>query len=212
MGRDELRNIWTADGEAEVDTVEERTGELLFVGGDLVRSTGTFVVLVAEVATGAGVHGGDKHEVGGEDGLFVGARDGDFAVFEGLAEGFEDEAGVLGEFVKEEDAEVSKGNLSRSDRGTAADDGDGATGVVGVAEGTGGNDGVGETGEGVEFGDGDALGGGKFGEEAGGGAGEEGLSGSRRAREKEVVAASNGDEKSTFGESLVADIGEGGAV
>ncbi len=48
---------------------------------DLIRVTGAFVGGIARVATGAGIHGGDEHEIGGVGDFLVGSRDGNDAVF-----------------------------------------------------------------------------------------------------------------------------------
>ena len=82
-----------------VDAIQERTGELFLVVFDVAGATGTFVSWVAEVATGTGVHGGDKHEIGGVGGFSRGAGDGDRFVFERLAEGFQDRTGKFRELV-----------------------------------------------------------------------------------------------------------------
>lgn len=58
---------------------------------------------VVAVTAGAGVEGGDEHEVGREGGCRKGTRDGDDTVFKGLAEDLEGLAVELGEFVEEED-------------------------------------------------------------------------------------------------------------
>lgn len=76
------------DGDIHVDTVEERAGELLLVSVDLILGAGTFVSGVAKIAAGAGIHGSNKHEVGGVGGFSVDARDGNFFVFKRLAESF----------------------------------------------------------------------------------------------------------------------------
>ena len=205
-GTEQIFVVDALDGEAEVDAVEEGTGELLLVVLDLGGSAGALVGGVAEVATGAGVHGGDQHEVGGVVGLEVGARDSDLAIFERLAEGLEDGARVFGELVEEEDAVVGEGDFARGGFGAAADDGDGRGGVVWSAEGAGADDVVAEAGEGVEFGDFDLFGGGEGREQGKGGAGEEGLAGAGRAGDEEVVVAGDGDDEGAFGGGLTADL------
>ena len=167
---------------------------------------------VAEVATGAGVHGGDEHEVGGVVGADGGARDGDLAVFEGLAEGLEDGARVFGELVEEEDAVVGEGDFARGGFGAATDDGDGRGGVVRGAEGAGADDAVAEAGEGVDLGDLDLFGGSEGREQGEGGAGEEGLAGAGWAGDEEVVVAGDSDDEGALGGGLAADLGEGKGV
>ena len=119
------------NGDVHVDAVEEGARELFLVSVDLVLSAGAFVAGVAEVAARTGIHGGDKHEVGGISGLGVDARDGDFLVFERLTERLEDGTGEFGDFVEEEDTEMGKRDFAWFSFGAAADDGSGGGGVVG---------------------------------------------------------------------------------
>ena len=60
-----------------------------------------------------------------------GAGDGDMAVFERLAQDFEDVARELGELVEEEDAVVGEGDFARAGNGAAADEARVGDGVVG---------------------------------------------------------------------------------
>ena len=86
----------------QVDSVEQRAGNLRAVLLDLERPAGTAVAAVAEVAAGTWVHGGDEEEPAWEDEASGGAADGDFAVFERLAQDFQRAAFELGKFVEEE--------------------------------------------------------------------------------------------------------------
>ena len=196
------------DGDVHIDTIEERAGEFLLVGVDLVLCAGAFVGGVAEVATRAGIHSGDEHKVGRVGGLGVDAGDGDFLVFERLAKCFENGAGEFGDFVEEEDAEVSERDFAWLCFGTAADDGSGGGGMMRRAERTGRDDLVGFAGEGVNFGDGDLLFGRGRWEEIGGGAGEEGFAGARRTGNEDVVVPGDSDGEGTFSERLTADVVE----
>ena len=196
------------DRDVHVDAVKEGTGEFLLVSVDLILSAGAFVGRVAEIATRAGVHGGDEHEVGGVSGLGVDARDGDFLVFERLTKRLEDGAGKFGDFVEEEDAEMSEGDFSWFGFSAAANDGDGGGGVMRGAEGASGNNLVGFAGEGVDFGDGDLLFGGGWRKEVGGGASEKGFTGARRTGNENVVMTGNGDGEGAFSEGLTADMVE----
>ena len=54
------------------------------------------MVRVAIVTAGAGIHGGDKDEIGGVGGMLVGTGKSDLSVVERVAEGLEDVAGVFG--------------------------------------------------------------------------------------------------------------------
>ena len=77
------------DLDVDVDAVEQGAGDALAVGFDLAWRAAAFAFRIAEVAAGAGVHGGDEHEAGGEGEAAGGAGDGDLAVFERLAQDLE---------------------------------------------------------------------------------------------------------------------------
>ena len=96
------------DVDVEVDAVEEGAGEAGVVALDLGRGAAAFAGGVGEVAAGAGVERADKEVACGELAGHGGAGDGDDAVFEGLAEGFEGAAGEFGHFVEVEDAVVGE--------------------------------------------------------------------------------------------------------
>ena len=139
------------------------------------------------------------------------ARDGDVAVFKGLAQDFEDVAGELGELVEEEDAVVGERDFAGAGNGAAADEAGVGDGVVRGAEGALGD----ESGFGVEdAGDGMDLGGlegfveAERREDRGEPAGEHGFAGAGRADHQDVVAAGGGDFEGALGGLLAADVGE----
>ena len=74
---EELGIVYFVDIYENIDAIEEGTREFLAVILDLVFGTGALMGGVAQIATGAGIHGGDQHEVGRVGGFLVGARDGD---------------------------------------------------------------------------------------------------------------------------------------
>ena len=74
---EELGIVYFVDVYENIDAIEEGTREFLAVILDLVFSAGAPMRRVAQVATRAGIHGGDQHKVGGIGGFLVGARDGD---------------------------------------------------------------------------------------------------------------------------------------
>ena len=92
---------------------------------------------VAEKAAGAGVESGDENAFGREGEGAGGAGDGDFAIFEGLAEDFEGGAAEFGEFVEEKNAVVRKGDFAGAGIGAATEKAGVGDGVVGRAEGAG---------------------------------------------------------------------------
>ena len=108
------------DLDVDVDAVEEGAGNALQVLFDLSVVTRTRAQGVAEVAAGAGVHGGDHHELSGVGERRRDAGDGDLTVFERLAEHFEDVPAELGELVEEEDAIVRLRDFTRTRHGAAA--------------------------------------------------------------------------------------------
>ena len=76
------------------------------------------------------------------------------AVFEGLAQNFENVAGEFGELVEEEDAVVGEGDFAGTGNGAAADETRVGDGVVRGAEGALGDEsgfGVEDTGDGMDF-------------------------------------------------------------
>lgn len=105
------------------------------VGLDLSSGAGTGVRWVAEMATWAGVHGGDEDEVGRISEVVTGAGNRDGSVFERSTEGFDDGTGKLGKLIQEENAVMGEGDFARSGRGASADDGGRARGMMRCAKG-----------------------------------------------------------------------------
>ena len=95
---------------------------------------------VVVVSAGAGVHGGDEHELRGVVVGGGGAGDADVSVFERLAQDLQCGAGELGELVEEEDAAVGERDLAGDGVLSAAEEADGGDGVVGGAEGAAGDE------------------------------------------------------------------------
>lgn len=126
----ELLGFESGDGDVEVDPVEEGAGDFRGVAEAGVGADALGFV-VSFVSAGAGVHGSDEDAIGGEGEGFFDSGDGDDAVFEGLAEGFEDVSGELGHFVEEEDAVVGEGDFSGLGGFSSADDGGVGSRVVG---------------------------------------------------------------------------------
>ena len=85
-------------------------------------------------ATRAGIHGGHEHELTGEGHCGGGPGNGDVAVFQGLAEHFQDVPMELGEFIEEQHAAMGEADLAgHGVRATAEQAGVG-NGVVRGAE------------------------------------------------------------------------------
>ncbi len=133
----ELLEAYGGDVDVDIDAVDEWAGDFGDVFFDLSRRAAAAFLFGSEVAAGAGVHGGDEHELCGEaDGAFC-AGDGDESVFEGLAYHFEDMAGEFGEFIEEEDAEVREGEFSGAWVCAAANEGGAGCTMVGHSYGAG---------------------------------------------------------------------------
>lgn len=194
-----------------INAVVEWAGELFGIIAKLNRGTGTLVVGIAGVATGAGVHGGDKHKVGRIGGFAAGTRNGDLLIFKGLTESFKDISMIFGEFIKKEDAGVSKRDFTRECFGATADNGDGAGGVVRSTKGALSDNCFGVADKGVEFGSGDLFSTGEWWEEIASSAGEHGFASAGWAAEKDVVSAGDGDSEGAFGEGLAANMVKNGA-
>ena len=143
------------------------------------------------------------------------ARNGDGAVFEGLAEDLEDVAGELGELVEEEQAVVGEGDFAGAGDHAAADEAGVGDGVVGRAEGTMRDEAgvfIEDAGDGVDLGGLEGLFKAERGEDGGKALGEHGLAGAGWADHEDVVAPGGGDLQSAFGDVLAADVSEVGVV
>ena len=137
LARVGLRNFLEGHGDdlhLDVDAVEQRTADLVHVAVYLAGRADAVVRGVAIVAAGTGVHAGHEHETAREVDVILGTRDGDVAVFEGLAQHFERVLVELGQLVAEEHAVVGQRNLAGAQRHTAANQGDVGYGVVRTAK------------------------------------------------------------------------------
>ena len=101
--------------------VEQGTADLVQITLYLARGADTLVGGVAIIATGAGVHGGDEHERTGKLYGVFGTADGDFAVFQWLAQHFECAFVELRQLITEEHAVVGEADLTGLRVGAAAD-------------------------------------------------------------------------------------------
>ena len=143
------------------------------------------------------------------------ARDGDGAVFERLAEDFEDVAGELGELVEEEQAVVGERDLAGARHHAAADQAGVGDGVVRRAEGPVDDQAlllVEHARDGVDLGGLKRLFKAQRREDRGQALGQHGLAGAGWADHQDVVAAGCGDLKRALGDVLAADVAEVGVV
>jgi hypothetical protein len=82
--------------DVQIDAVQQRPAQLALVARHLVRRAAAGLERAAEVAAGAGVHRRDELEAGREFGPSRGARDGDGAGLQRLAQRFEGRPRELG--------------------------------------------------------------------------------------------------------------------
>jgi hypothetical protein len=99
--------------DVDIDAVHERAGDFRDVALDHGSGAVAFATAVVVEAAGAGIHGGGQHEARGEGERHGRAGDADRAVFEGLAQDFEDVAGKFGKLVEERAGRCGRGKLLR---------------------------------------------------------------------------------------------------
>lgn len=198
--------------DVEVDAVEERTADAGAVALDLRRRAAALVAGVAEVAAGARIHGRDEHKAARQGDLAGATRDGDVAVFEGLAKDLQGAAFELGEFVEEEHAVVGEGDFAGAGDGAAAEEADVGDGVVGRAHGAVAerHGGIAQRlpGGGVDGEDFQGLLEGRRGHDRGDAFCDHAFTRARRTDHKEIVTASDGDLDGAAHGVLALDIGE----
>ena len=137
------------------------------------------------------------------------------AVFERLAQDFEDVARELGELVEEEHAVVREADLAGARDHAAADEAGVGDGVVRRAEGALRDEAlvrVEDAGDGVDLGGLERLFEAQRREDRGQALGEHRLAGAGRADHEDVVAAGGGDLERALGDVLAADVAEVGEV
>ena len=142
----------------------------------------------------------------------VGARDGDFAGLERLAQAVEHRALEFGQFVEEQHAEVREADLAGAHFQPAAGQRRHRGGVVRAAERAGAADPAflqraGDRGDHRHF---ERLGRGQLGQDAGQARGEQALARARRPDHQQVVPARRGDLERALGGLLPLDLLEVG--
>ena len=150
-----------------------------------------------------------EHEAGGEGEAHGGARDGHRAVFQRLAQDFEDVAGELRQLVQEEQAVVGERDLAGARDHAAADESGVGDGVVRRAEGTVRDQaavGVEYAGDGVDLGGLQRLLEAQGSEDGRKALGQHGLAGAGRADHQDVVSAGGGDLQRALGHLLAAHV------
>src|SRR5204862_3819725 len=106
----------------EVETVEQRTRELVAVRRKPLRRAGALDGRVAARAARTQIHRRDELEPGREDRASGDPRDRDDAVLERLAEGFQRRPRELGKLVEQENAPVREARFAGPDGCAAPDD------------------------------------------------------------------------------------------
>ncbi len=97
--------------DVDVDSIHERPRDLGAIALNLWDRTGAFIVGIAVITAGAGVHGCDQHEASrvGEGGRCTG--DGHPFLFQGLTQDFQDILLEFGQFVQEKNAVVGEADF-----------------------------------------------------------------------------------------------------
>lgn len=88
------------DFDGQIDAVEQRTGNFASVTRDTFGRAAAGFDGMPEITARTRVHGSDKLEFGGIDGLARRAGNVDFAVFQRFAQNFQNFAVELGQFVQ----------------------------------------------------------------------------------------------------------------
>ena len=113
------------DFDVHVDPVQQRARYLAPVAPDLFNTAPAAPAVVAIMAAGAGVHGGDQLKPGRVFGLSCSPGNADFTCFQWLPQGFEDRAVELRQLIQEQDAVMRQRYLSRAGLTAATHQGDG---------------------------------------------------------------------------------------
>ena len=107
--------------DAQVDAIEQWSGELRTVALDLLGRAAAAQARVPQVAATTGIHRRDQLKARRESRLARSAGNGDTPRLERLAKGFERVAREFGELVQKQDPMVGKGDFPRPRRVAATD-------------------------------------------------------------------------------------------
>ena len=103
-----------------VDAIEQRPGQAMPITRDLIGLAAAAPLGIAEIAAGAGIHGGNQLEGGRKLRLSRSPRDRDPAAFQGLAQGLEHIASEFAEFVEKQNAAMGERCFTRARHRPAA--------------------------------------------------------------------------------------------
>ena len=112
---------YDVDLDMQIETIEQRAGDLAAISRDTLRTAAAVAITVTEVAARTWIHGAGEHESGGVGQRHGGAGDRDKAVFEGLTEDLQHVLLELWEFVEKQDAVVGNRYFSWAWMGAATD-------------------------------------------------------------------------------------------
>ncbi len=122
-------------GDVQVNTVQQRSRHPGLIAGDDLGSAAAVRLVTAQVAAGAGVHGGDQLEACRIAVPPLGAGDRDLPQFERLAQCVEHAARELGQFIEKQHTAVGQGDLAGRCQGPAANQRHCAGGMMRAAKG-----------------------------------------------------------------------------
>jgi hypothetical protein len=111
-----LRQLFEGNGlnlTMDIDTVQQRTANLIHIALNLSRSADAMMRGISIVTAGTRIAAGHKHKRTRIFNGVFGTADGDVAVFQGLAQNFQCTFVELRELVAKEYPVVCQGNLSR---------------------------------------------------------------------------------------------------
>ena len=173
-----------------------------------VRTGTAFVEAVA--AAGTGIHGRHQDEARRIGQGRLDAGNVDDAVFQGLAQDFQNRPGELRQFVEEEDTVMAEGHFARLGDGPAADEAGHGNGVMRAAERPLLQEPplAQKAGDAVYLGHFQGLGFAHGRQDSRDALGQHGLAASRRADHEDVMAAGCGDFQDPLGFGLALDFGE----
>ena len=106
----------------KVDAIKEWARHLVTVGRDAVTTAPTIRLLVAKIATRAGIHGSNKLKAGRKVRVHAGTRNCEGTCLHGFAQNLENIAIELGQLIEKQHSIVGPGHLARRERRSTTDE------------------------------------------------------------------------------------------
>src|SRR6185437_8758627 len=203
--------FYGGDFDVNVDAVEQRAGNFGDVALNLRRRAVAVARGIAKESAGARIHRSGEHESRRKTDGKSSASNGDHAVFERLAENFEDVALKFRELIEKKHAIVAQGNFPRTGNCAAADQTGIADGVVRRAVRTRADEAariIEDAGDAVNARGFDGLIKRHWWKNCGDTFGEHRFAGAGRPDEQNVVSAGTGDFESALGGLLSAYVAQ----